>query len=100
MAIAQVKLTRNPDGRADTCGIQRPAFVIQASPRDVLQDNESRKSSPTFGEHVALRLDGENNERLLGPNGFADDFCTRQSGTIGFYEIMKSTCSANLAQLT
>ena len=58
--------------------------VIKGEVIDVAVD--IRKDSPTFGEHVSVRLSGENNRMFWIPPGFAHGFSSLEEGTIFSYK--------------
>jgi dTDP-4-dehydrorhamnose 3,5-epimerase len=71
---------------------QRPPFaqaklvrVLSGAILDVAVD--LRRSSPSFGKHVAIKLDSDSGEQLLVPSGFAHGFCTLTSQTVVFYKV-------------
>lgn len=71
--------------------------VIRGRILDVTVD--IRRSSPSFGQHVAVELSAENGKQLWVPPGFAHGFITREQDTevaykvTGFYD---AACDAGI----
>jgi dTDP-4-dehydrorhamnose 3,5-epimerase len=72
--------------------LQSPPFaqgklvrVVCGSVLDVAVD--IRKSSPSYGKHVAVKLDGENNTYFWIPEGFAHGFIALEDNTVFQYKV-------------
>jgi dTDP-4-dehydrorhamnose 3,5-epimerase len=48
-----------------------------------------RRSSPTYGRHVAVELDAATGDQLLVPEGFAHGFCTLVPDTMLAYRVSR-----------
>lgn len=59
--------------------------VIQGSVLDVAVD--IRKGSPTYGQHVAVELSGNNKRQLFVPRGFAHGFLVLEDDTTFAYKV-------------
>ncbi len=59
--------------------------VIEGEVLDITVD--IRKGSPTFGQHVALRLSGENKRQVLIPRGFAHGFVVLSDSCTFAYKV-------------
>ena len=59
--------------------------VISGRVLDVAVD--IRKGSPTFGQHVAVELSGENKRQIFVPRGFAHGFVVLEDDTVFTYKV-------------
>jgi dTDP-4-dehydrorhamnose 3,5-epimerase len=67
--------------------------VLRGAIVDVVVD--LRRSSPTYGQHVAVELSEDNHDQLFVPAGFAHGFCTLQPDTEVAYKVDALYSAAN-----
>jgi dTDP-4-dehydrorhamnose 3,5-epimerase len=58
--------------------------VVSGAVMDVVVD--ARKNSPTFGQHLTIELNADNNNMLYIPSGFLHGFVTLEDNTIFTYK--------------
>jgi dTDP-4-dehydrorhamnose 3,5-epimerase len=67
--------------------------AVYGSVLDVVVD--IRKGSPTFGQHVAVDLSGENKRQLFIPRGFAHGFAVLSQEAVFAYKCDSLYCAAS-----
>ncbi len=67
------------------CAQTKLVRVMQGEVLDVAVD--IRKRSPTFGKHVAVKLNSKNKKQLLVPRGFAHGFLVLEDDTVFNYKV-------------
>lgn len=67
------------------CSQAKLVRVIAGRVLDVAVD--LRRSSPTFGRHVSVELDGENRRQLFIPRGFAHGFLVLSDEAVFAYKV-------------
>ncbi|RYG10125.1 MAG: dTDP-4-keto-6-deoxy-D-glucose epimerase, partial [Chitinophagaceae bacterium] len=72
-----------PISKQATCGSR----VMRGTAKVVDVAVDIRKNSPTYGQHFAIELSGENHKQLWVPPGFLHGFLTLEDNTIFTYKV-------------
>lgn len=84
-SFSQKGALRGLHGQADPFAQGKLVRVIQGRVMDIAVD--IRRNSPTFGQHFALELTGDNHLQLWIPSGFLHGFVTLEDDTIFTYKV-------------
>lgn len=105
LAFCQDNESRSSYGVLRGLHFQLPPFaqtklvrVLEGEVLDVAVD--IRAGSPTFGQHVAVRLSGENKKQLFLPRGFAHGFVVLSEAALFAYKVdnyYSSECDRGIA---
>jgi dTDP-4-dehydrorhamnose 3,5-epimerase len=83
-SLSQKGTVRGLHFQADPFAQGKLVRVVQGAVIDVAVD--IRKGSPTYGQHVAIELNGSNNTMFWVPPGFAHGFSVLEDNTIFLYK--------------
>lgn len=84
-SFSQKGALRGLHAQADPFAQGKLVRVLQGRVLDIAVD--IRPGSPTFGQHVALELSGENQKMFYVPPGFLHGFLTLEDDTIFLYKV-------------
>ena len=84
-SLSQKGALRGLHGQAPPFAQGKLVRVLQGHVLDIAVD--IRKNSPTYGQHVAVELSGEDHKQFWIPPGFLHGFLTLQDDTIFTYKV-------------